>query len=138
MLRVLLTYSLEYKEYRTWVTMVNVMANFTSGLKKVMVNLYTQDQVRLQLFKDDLYTQDQVRLYLFKDDLYTQDQVRLYLFKDDLYTQDQVRLQLFKDDFGLSKEESSGEEGEGTCTYLGSEVDPDAAVALRTLLPLAV
>ena len=37
------------------------------------------------------------------------------------YTRDEVLLQLFMDDFCLSEEESSGEEVEGTYTYLGSQ-----------------
>ena len=48
-------------------------------------------------------------------------------------TRDQVLLQLFEDDFGLSEDERSGEEAEGTCTYPGSQVvDPTAVEALRS------
>ena len=37
------------------------------------------------------------------------------------------------DNFGLSEEESSGQEVEGTCTYIGSQVvDPNAVTALRS------
>ena len=49
------------------------------------------------------------------------------------FTSSLILLQLFKDNFGLSEEESSGEEAEGTYTYLGSQVvDPDAMAVLRS------
>ena len=70
------------------VTMANMTSNFTSRLKKVVVNQYSRDEALLQLFVDD---------------------------------------------FGLSVEECSGEEMEGTYTYLGSQVvDPDGVEALRS------
>ncbi len=47
------------------------------------------------------------------------------------YTRDQNFFQLFEYDFGLSEEESSGKEAEGTYTYFISQVvDPDAVSAL--------